>query len=1028
MTEVLWTKIKLKKEVIIIGTVYRNPDASNYLNYEFFEQLEAETTAKINTYKNATIVLGGDFNARVGEELDYISYENEDYMDEWEKDKTVKLSRIPKRKSKDKILNTAGVKLLRFCKNNELIILNGRTESDSNAEKTFINKNGSSVIDLVMTKAETYLDNKIDIKIGAKTISAHMPVEVLVKVNEKEEYNTNIKQNENGIVVTKFKWDENKNEIFKERKGTEIWKYLKIITEWEIGRENVDAAISKLNHMLEFAGRPMKYEAKTQLIDYKNKWFDKECKKAKQETKRNLRRYRRTNEEKDLQNYVKKKKIFKELCDKKQEEEKIAEIKEIEEAIENKNDKKFWRKVKKKIKRSNYAKNNIKKEEWENHFANLYRMTEKNIEISVEENIRNEVRTDNKDEEKEDDSEEISELNVAETIKSLKNEKSPGIDGIPNEFYKNSSEIYKLIADIFNLMQKKNKWPTEWQTALITTVFKKGDKEKPENYRGISLLPVLSKIYTKLIGEKIQNWSENNKILSEYQAGFRKNRSTIDNIFVMNTLIEQARKRKKPLYACYIDLKTAFDSVSHKKLMQVLKEKNMPSNLMKVVTKIYEKVKASILMPQMMRTNEIMVEKGVRQGCHLSATLFNIYIDGVVEKLKEGNTHPPILLNEEIPILLYADDLVLLSTTEIGLKKALNILENFCEERELTINSNKSNVMLFTKSGKKKTGTIWKLKNETIKETKEYNYLGLLITCNGQWKSCIEERIYKAKLRMKDVISFYYNNKKCSVKTIKKIITSIIEPILLYGAEIWGVEAEAMKTDSIPNDAAKTLLGIKKAAPNAAARREVRLTSTSGKALERSINYLHKIRKYKHNKLVNIALQYQEKNTNEHSWFSKIEKKAEMIKVEIKNDATEIILKKEKNTIKKKIKQWEEDEANKELNKKCSLEAIKLLGITDQEGEEYTKLEERSLRTAWARYRLGTYIYKVPKNIQGIRQCPMCDGAEGVLHWFKDCRAVDELRKTYLVENTTENGNEDDVREIGKFLKEVLQTRDNILK
>ncbi len=90
------------------------------------------------------------------------------------------------------------------------------------------------------------------------------------------------------------------------------------------------------------------------------------------------------------------------------------------------------------------------------------------------------------------------------------------------------------------------------------------------------------------------------------------------------------------------------------------------------------------------RTVYFTQKQGVRQGCSLSPTLFNIYINELAQQLEKSTTHGPILLDTEVKFLLFADDLVLMSTTEEGLQEKLNILRNFCKTRALKINTGKT--------------------------------------------------------------------------------------------------------------------------------------------------------------------------------------------------------------------------------------------------------------------------------------------------------------------------------------------------
>ncbi len=98
--------------------------------------------------------------------------------------------------------------------------------------------------------------------------------------------------------------------------------------------------------------------------------------------------------------------------------------------------------------------------------------------------------------------------------------------------------------------------PTEWQEAIIVPIYKAGDYNKAENYRGISLLNTAYKILAMIVNERLTKWAEEGEVLPENQAGFRKGRGTRENIFILHSLVEkQLRRKRGKLYAYFVDLR-----------------------------------------------------------------------------------------------------------------------------------------------------------------------------------------------------------------------------------------------------------------------------------------------------------------------------------------------------------------------------------------------------------------------------------------------------------------------------------------
>ncbi len=146
------------------------------------------------------------------------------------------------------------------------------------------------------------------------------------------------------------------------------------------------------------------------------------------------------------------------------------------------------------------------------------------------------------------------------------------------------------------------------------------------------------------------------------------------------------------------------------------------------------------------RTEFFPQGRGVRQGCSLSPTLFNIYINQLANILEHAPIQGLALHDTEIKCLLYADDLVLLSPTEEGLQDSLNLLEDYCQTWALTVNLQKTRVMMFQKRSRSQGPThTFTLSHRTIETTKTYTYLGLKITSTGNFTLAVKELKEKAQ-------------------------------------------------------------------------------------------------------------------------------------------------------------------------------------------------------------------------------------------------------------------------------------------
>lgn len=162
-------------------------------------------------------------------------------------------------------------------------------------------------------------------------------------------------------------------------------------------------------------------------------------------------------------------------------------------------------------------------------------------------------------------SEDIPEIEIYEIERALnqtKRNKAPGEDEILPEMLKEGGQpLLQELKILFNQCLQEGKIPKEWDNAVIILLFKKGDKQRLENYRPISLVPQIYKLLTKIINNRLVNKLDNYQ--PPEQAGFRSGYSTQDHLQVMRNLIEKSKEYNLPLCLAFIDFEKAFDSIEH---------------------------------------------------------------------------------------------------------------------------------------------------------------------------------------------------------------------------------------------------------------------------------------------------------------------------------------------------------------------------------------------------------------------------------------------------------------------------------
>ena len=194
----------------------------------------------------------------------------------------------------------------------------------------------------------------------------------------------------------------------------------------------------------------------------------------------------------------------------------------------------------------------------------------------------------------------ISEGEITEAVKSLKRNKSPGIDDVMNEHIINTLNfLLPVYVKLFNIIFNHSIIPENWLLGNILPIYKnKGDIYNPENYRPISLLSCLGKLFTTIINNRLSKYAETFNVLSDCQAGFRKGYSTTDNLFIINSLIEIFKSKREKLFLAFVDFKQAFDTVWRDGLWQKLNTYHINGKCYNLIKNLYNNIKSRITTPE----------------------------------------------------------------------------------------------------------------------------------------------------------------------------------------------------------------------------------------------------------------------------------------------------------------------------------------------------------------------------------------------------------------------------------------------
>ena len=623
--------------------VYQNMSTKGIQN---LESLFVELSEK---YGQVEWIIGGDMNARTGL-LDDCFVENNvhNYISYSDFDSSLDEINI-KRNSKDpSYTNSFGKQLVNFCKENSLYILNGRTPGDEPGNITCIANKGKTIVDYFIATKNIF-DEIASFKVTPRPESDHFPLSISINIKN------DVEDNQFDIIETtqieKLKWEEEKKESYlwnlENSLNASFDEFYNFIQE-----NNVDEANDLLLECIKLSAGEMQTKtnrnngSKTE-INPQPDWWDSDCENLNKMKFFYLHEFHKSNKTDDLNLFLETKKKFKSMCTIKKKAFDDLSVENLRESLYEKRSPPFWQKMNKMLScpynQHNYF--NVNPNEFHEYFKALLNPVSNIIHEGTEENDINIDKDINPTTEL-DYNDIITQKEVEIALKKLKNGKASGNDGISPEFFHNfSPTLVTFLCVLFNTIFNTGIYPSTWCQSLIFPLHKRGDQNNPNNYRGIALLNIISKIFSSILNTRLSQWAESNDLIPEAQAGFRKEYSTIDHIFSLQAIVQKyLSKSRGRFYVLFVDFSKAFDCIPRSKLWTVLQNKGLRGKMLSVLKSMYEEIKAAVRVNRCEITEYFQCMSGVRQGCTLSPLLFSMYVSELDLMLKTSNTNGVVLL------------------------------------------------------------------------------------------------------------------------------------------------------------------------------------------------------------------------------------------------------------------------------------------------------------------------------------------------------------------------------------------------
>lgn len=752
------------------------------------------------------------------------------------------------RDSYDNCINNRGGICLNFMEEYGFLALNGRTPGDTPANFTFISRIGKSVIDLAIVSFD-FVDYIVDSGIlDLGELSEHFPYYVDMELD-----NCLIVRSRHRDKTTKLIWQPALLAFYNRGLRAQF--------------EGISLTESSINELqAQITNSIMTTAVGLGLVrtfdngqKYRNNkpWFDTRCISLKREMRSSLKICRRNGfNGEETERYLNAKKEYKSYIVTAKERH-WRGIQDVILKCDSPND--FWKEIRQ-LTNGDFNPIYPNLELVKEHFTKIYNCfspdtLESNVEI-----------TGSHDQEM-DSNISLEELDLA--LFRLGRKKASGWDSIPGEFYKYlDSGNRQYLLSFFNMIFESGRFPNGWNRSKMFLIHKKGDVSLPANYRSIAILSTIVKIFTSILRNRLSSWAEERRLLGEGQNGFRHGRSCTDSLFILSSLINnQVSKRGGKLFAFFVDFRQAFDRINHVLLWRKLSSMDISSKVLKLLIEFYTGATVRIVLGEN-NTDEIPLKNGVLQGDSLSPLLFALFLSDFEEYFKNNNSLGIDLCDDQsVNAIFFADDLVLLASSRARLRKQIRTLEKYCRENQLTVNQDKSKIMVFRRGGRLSGNCLFYFEETPIEVVSEFTYLGVTFTTSGCFGKAARDANIKASFASYKIRSILQKTGIDSDKARITLFKSFLSSTLLYGAEVWGLQ-QGEEIENSQCKFIKALYFLPRSTPNYVIRKEFGTTNLLSNILRRAVNWFLKVREMDNYRLPRICLEKQLRSLSLDSKFN----------------------------------------------------------------------------------------------------------------------------------------------------------------
>ena len=427
----------------------------------------------------------------------------------------------------------------------------------------------------------------------------------------------------------------------------------------------------------------------------------------------------------------------------------------------------------------------------------------------------------------------VTPLDVEDALKTLPVGKAPGPDGINNRILiELHSELSHPLCDLFNRSLSDSTFPDIWKKANVHPLFKSGDKSLARNYRPISLLDSLGKVFERIVFKHLFNYLRSNNILTPLQSGFVPGDSTVNQLVYLLDTISASVDSGKEVRAVFCDISKAFDRVWHSGLLYKIKSIGITGPLLNWFASYLTGRRQRVVLPGV-ASGWGELKAGVPQGSILGPLLFLIFINDIVTGI-DSNIR---LFADDTSLFLTADDPVSCANV---IQSDLLQISSWANKWKVNFNPNKTETVIFSRKVNPPVHPTLQMLDTDVASVEHHKHLGLHLSHDLRWSHHIDYILSKAYYRLNIMRRLKFTLDRNSLETI---YISFIRPILEYSDVLFDncTIQEARDLESVQHEAARIVTGTTKLVSIDKLTAEVRWESLENRRRKHKLVFLYKM-------------------------------------------------------------------------------------------------------------------------------------------------------------------------------------------